>query len=221
MLRAAVIAVLVALAGCASDTAVAPEPPEDNRPAACKVTPHYVDNSTKGTEFNFGGPQLRWHEFPVRVAFDSTTVSLVDDHTAWEAGILQGVHAWDVASGGAIGTISFVADLATADIVVRLISFDDDDCLWLNCLGVVSYEADGRYLQHAYIFLFPEAVTWTRDKVAQITAHEMGHALGMMFHSTDAADLMYYQALPRPVAERYPWITPSDLNTMTILYCTG
>lgn len=213
---------MLAPLGCARDAGIASprEPAADDRPAACKLTPNYVDNSVRGTEFDFGGPRLRWREFPVTVALDSTTLSLIEDRTAWETGILQGVHAWDVATGGAIGTFSFVADPLTADIVVRLSAYVEDDCKLQNCLGVVSHEEDGRYLRHANIILFPEAVAWTRDKIAQITAHEMGHALGLMFHSTDSSDLMYYRGLRLPVPEQYPWITASDLNTMTILYCT-
>ena len=53
--------------------------------------------------------------------------------------------------------------------------------------------------------------------VANIVGHEMGHAFGVLQHSTDPSDLMFGSRNQKRAS--YPWITVRDLNTMSEAYC--
>ena len=216
-MRFAVIAAVAALliAACGDSPA---EPTRESTPIACNPWPNYA--SSNGA-WLFGGRLLRWREFPVRVAFDTTTLSFVTDSIPWTEGIPLGIRAWDVATQGKIGSTRFITSPDSADIVIRLAPFagEDSDCFFLACLGETLEQSGGGFLVHATIVLYADAVQWSREKVAQITAHEMGHALGVLLHSESKADLMYFSELVVPTADEYPWITQRDLNTMAIAYC--
>lgn len=213
----ALVAMTIAIGSCGGDAPVAPTKQREDVPSACRVVPNYAGNV--GSEQIFGGELLRWRAFPLRIALDTASLSRVKDRDAWKDGIARGVRAWSAASQGTVGTTVWVTDLATAEIVVRLLDYVADDCLLLNCWGNVAHDAVGRYLQHARINLYPEAGRWSADKIAQVTIHEMGHALGVFIHSREPGDVMYGLQLPPPAAGGYPWISASDLNTMAIAYC--
>lgn len=212
--RLVAVALIAATASCGSDSPSAPA--LESLPALkCSAVPNYAMNT------DLGGRLERWEAFPLTVAIDSSSMALVESWTVWRMGIELGLRAWADATNGALGTTRLVSDASTADIVVRVSTVDpDSDCSSLDCRGEVTTQVYGGRMHRAVLLLYPEArTTWTRDKVAQVTAHEMGHALGILLHSFDPADLMWGGGLGPPVIERYPWITPADLNTLAYAYC--
>lgn len=219
----------VACSACVASDSTGPEArertPVDHLP--CENTPNYADWSPDSIGSH------RWAVFPLRVAIDRASMAVAGPkEDLYGAAIPLGLEAWARATGGRLGSVVTDFDLEDADVVVRLVDGIVTDEDWMA--GALFGQWGG--LPGGEILLYPKALqahawwleensdgAWTdssdfADLVTRLTAHEMGHALGIDRHSRDPADVMS-QGLRNVLTGSYPWITGSDLNTLYIVYC--
>jgi predicted Zn-dependent protease len=194
--------------------------PELSSLGPCCVRPNYLYR-TESRPLLF-----RWEQFPLQVSVDTASLRMVrGQEQGYRDGIVDGLGAWADATRGVIGRVNVGFDLATADIRLHLSTYGlDDECANLGCRGSFSHDevVSDRVLRKGVIELFPQAIDLrslsARAIIGRLVAHEMGHALGLMFHSDDPLDLMG----GGPAAgfgEPYPWASSRDLNTMMTAYC--
>lgn len=184
------------------------------------MVPNYVDS---------GGRLLRWEQFPVRVSIDRASLAIVGDGIgAYERGIREGAVVWGLATGGAIGQVDVGFDVPDAELVVRMRESDDDpDCVLFDVCRNGFVDANvvefGRLLRRGTIVLVRDQIqrsaTDLQPFIAKLVGHEMGHALGLFFHSEDPADLMYPRSNLAAAGRLYPWVSERDLNTIGTAYC--
>ena len=189
--------------------------------APCCIAPNYVSEPFWLLR--------RWETSPVRVSIDSQSLSIAaDEAPVYLEAIKEGLAVWSAATNGAIGAVEVDLDLAAADLVLKLSHPEgaDDDCYFLSCHGrFAEGVVDGRFIRSGTILLYPANVgnlypaDFLRRSVAQLTGHEMGHALGLALHSNDERDLMFGRTLSAKAQAAYPWVTERDLNTMGTAYC--
>ena len=124
---------------------------------------------------------------------------------------------WVNASNGKI-TVVFVAEKTDADITSR----------WINDMsqarnpaegGDVRPQADAKGLKNAEITLLTVSPSkdakLTPNWVSWFTHHEVGHALGLLGHSPNANDIMYFSA---PQYDKKPELSARDIKTIDMLY---
>jgi tetratricopeptide (TPR) repeat protein len=129
----------------------------------------------------------------------------------------QAFDDWQSAASGKI-SIVFVNDKKKADITTR----------WSNDLkqivsaaegGDAKYHGTSKGLTNVSITLLtvdPSSTTkLTANTVSWITHHEVGHALGLLGHSPDSKDIMYFCA---PHADKPAALSDRDARTIVKLY---
>src|SRR3990172_672377 len=169
-----------------------PSPPPSAPPspalpplASCGALPNY---------FNPGGPFTRWERFPLRLSIDSASLPFAPSElfVAYVKGIREGAVVWSRASGEAFGILSEVgSNLQNADITVR-VDQPVGEALLFGTEGEVELLQLGsaRIIRRARILLYPSnfpplSPPELQAYVANIVGHEMGHAFGVLQHSTD------------------------------------
>jgi predicted Zn-dependent protease len=163
-------------------------------------TPNYA---TESGVFN----TVRWERFPLAVWIDASSVQDADEMSDLRAGLSE----WSDATGGVLG-VQFVEKGEDADIMVKLVD---------RIQG-----ANGRtrfaWTDHGFARLATIEVVhaqWSRGNVGiksrtvqRDAAHEMGHALGIMRHTTKPGTIM----LPDAAVDNP---SPLDVNTIKAKYC--
>jgi len=162
------------------------------------------------------GGLARWASMPVRVYIKPATE--VSGYRSEYADLLKQAFAdWEQASEGKV-KIEFVEDPAKAQLT----------CSWTNTTKdavsaaegghtVVIPDAKGNIL-NANVSLLTVPVTGTEinsNYALRVDLHEIGHAFGILGHSTNPADLMFPSVLPgdKPVS-----LTSRDVKTLVDLY---
>jgi predicted Zn-dependent protease len=176
----------------------------------CGVTPSFADRT-----------QLkRWERFPVEVYVDASSLPLELRQTYLE-GIERGVGLWSEATGGKIGSVHLNYDRPDSPISVSL----SHDPLPDRAIGSTELKFAGSRLLSAAVSLTRsqfEGTAFLAHDVANTTAHEMGHALGIVEHSPHAEDKMWIAGNFGVHNEGWDperLITPRDVNTLEEAYC--
>ena len=185
--------------------------------AACGTEPNYVGEVDS---LEHSVVLYRRERFPLRVSIagDSDTQSYLE-------AIKMGLVVWSVSTNGTIGTVDIGIDAQEADLSVRVGTHPTYDCRvhkWHGMFADAEHPSR-RILRGGTIYICPENFRATPSDVllvAKLVGHEMGHALGIGGHSTDAGDLMYDgDVLVTAPANSYPWVSKRDLNTLGTAYC--
>jgi predicted Zn-dependent protease len=182
------------------------------------VEPNYAHLATSA------GPLMRWERFPIRVSVDTASLALAADLKAvYLDAIMDGLQLWPGATADSIGRASVTLGEAQSDLRIRLGTYGSaDDCDMLECWGDFGPDQTefGRFIRKGTITLYPQAIRFgagpAREVIARLVGHEMGHALGLGFHSDAPTDVMWSRPAQSLVT---PWISSRDVNTMLIAYC--
>jgi hypothetical protein len=202
------VLLLVASTGCKGGS---PAGPDDEVPiyGACDVQPTYVGE----VDLN------RWPSFPLAYFFDAASFPsefLEEYRTA----ITDGIRRWDAATANELGAVVEVEDRGTADFVIIYDEVSPAPAIAFTVHstgtpflagGEIHYVArgtregedllrEGRISQQTFLRV-----------ISSIAAHEMGHLMGIIGHSSREDVLMGSQLHDTP--------TTLDLNTLIRAYC--
>ena len=176
----------------------------------CGMTPSFA-----------GETQLkRWESFPVEVYVDASSLPEELRRTYLE-GIARGVGLWSEATRGKIGAVRLNTDRPESPISISLSSEQLPD----RALGATELKFRGRHLTSASVLLTRsrfEGTAFLAQDVASTTAHEMGHALGIVDHSPHPGDKMWVSGnfgVHNEGRDPEQLITPRDINTLEEAYC--
>lgn len=169
--------------------------------SATSYTPNYAGDVGMTSLYH-------WIGFPVNVSFVNSSGwsavknnAIANAETVWNAKSGNQIRFNEIASGGKI-TVEFL----------------DTDVVSGDAVGLTTVSYRGTELLTAQVQVAASDILGrprSQKELNQITAHEIGHALGIGGHSTDTADLMYpYVLSSTPTAP-----TNSDWNTMRTAYC--
>ncbi len=156
-----------------------------------------------------------WH-MPLKV-YIAPTDNIEGFPSQYDALLRQSFYDWEKASNDKI-KFRFVENKNDSDI----------DCFWTNNAEEVGNGVENGFtvtktrlgtIAHSHIALrakeqegnFP----FTANTIFTTCRHEIGHALGIMWHSPNPADLMYFTT---PTADIEKTITERDRNTLKELY---
>ena len=151
---------------------------------------------------------VRWERFPLTVWIDSSSVRDTDELSDLRAGL----SAWSDATRGVLG-VTFVQKEKGAQIGVRMVDKLD------GANGLTRYTViDRGFARRATIQIVharwagSQFVQYRSRTVQRDAAHEMGHALGIAWHTTTPDTIM----LPNAAVD-IP--SPQDVNTIKAKYC--
>lgn len=161
----------------------------------------YFANISKFT----GGSVARWTNFPVLIHLP------MGSPANWHKTLQDSVESW-----GKFIPVRVAQPSETADIEIA----------WINhlpprSLGQTNLEVfNGRMRVTVYLLRPSYYLPNTSDKtLRKVAEHEVGHAIGIFGHSSDARDLMFAMENANPKdATKSGDITPRDLNTLRKIY---
>jgi tetratricopeptide (TPR) repeat protein len=129
----------------------------------------------------------------------------------------QAIDDWANASDGKIA-FTFMPTEQDADMIVKW-SNDISKVISPAEGGDARYRGDGAGMKHVDITLLtidPSPTDRLSDAVVSwVCHHEIGHGLGLIGHSPDPKDIMYFCA---SISAALPQLTPRDKNTLVKLY---
>jgi hypothetical protein len=150
----------------------------------------------------------RWERFPITIWIDPSTVRDAEEMSNLRAGL----SSWSEATGGVLG-VSFLQTEQDAQIKVRVVDM-------LEGANGMTYHfvVDHGFLRGATIDIVrprwagTPLAEYRSSLVSRLAAHEMGHALGIVRHtSTPGTMMLPISATDSPA--------PLDVNTIKAKYC--
>lgn len=212
--RSVGLGLLIVALACRGGSPAGPDPlppTGDEVPiyGSCGVEPNYVGQVSLN----------RWRSFPLAYYFDAAafSVEFLDDYGP---AIRDGIGRWDAATENELGAVIEVQDPAAADFVItyRAITPLAATARAFHATGT-PFLAGGEIVYNPTGMregeelardggISPEAF---RRGISGIAAHEMGHLLGIIGHSTRGDVLMGPEFRDAP--------TIYDVNTLMHAYC--
>jgi predicted Zn-dependent protease len=176
----------------------------------CGIVPSFAD----ATQLK------RWASFPVEVYVDIPSLPEELRQTYLE-GIARGVGLWSEATRGKIGSVRLNYDRPESPISISL----SHEPLPDHAIGSTEIKFTGSRIVSAAVSLTRsqfEGTAFLAQDVASTTAHEMGHALGIVDHSPHPEDKMWVSGnfgVHNEGRDSEHLITPRDVNTLEEAYC--
>lgn len=162
----------------------------------------------------------RWERFPVDLNIDLGSFP-ESVRGAYREGVERGVRLWAEATYGRIGAFRIHYDRPGSPVTIALSSTPLPD----NAIGstALTYTADRIVSASVQLTrsLF-EGTPFLANDVASTTAHEMGHALGIVEHSPYPEDKMWVSGnfgVHNEGRDPLNLLTPRDVNTLSEAYC--
>ncbi len=139
----------------------------------------------------------------------------VQPSTKYTSTVYNAFREWETAAGGCIHFVQANKE-STANIRVYFVPKVGD-----GLAGNTTHRSAGKYMLSAnieigYIVPGSKNKTLSRKSVFAIALHEIGHALGIMGHSSNRNDIMYHttDVIGIHASNR-------DISTIREFYCTG
>jgi hypothetical protein len=178
--------------------------------ASCNVQPSFASET-----------QLkRWQSFPIGVRVDLGALPEAL-HTIYREGIERGIGLWEEATFGRIGVFSINYSGADTRVALSLA----EGALPDNALGITELTFRNELIVSANVQLTRshyEGTAFLVNDVANTTAHEMGHVLGIVDHSPFPEDKMWVAGnfgIHNQGNDPLSLLTTRDINTLQEAYC--
>ena len=178
--------------------------------ASCDAEPNFAS----ATELK------RWRRFPISVYIELG--DLPEPLGAlYRQGVLRGIGLWAEATAGRIGTFRLSESRDDADVEISLTEEELPD----RAMGSTELTFTEDHIVGARVRLRRSAFERTpflAHDIANTTAHEMGHALGIVDHSPFPEDKMWVAGnfgIENQARDPLSLLTPRDINTLEQAYC--
>lgn len=193
-----ILAFMPGLAVCSGGGPSNPTPPI-SYPGVCNLKPNFILQ----VRLN------RWRNFPLHYLIIET--GFPTDKREWlQQYIINGVSSWATESNGTIGSIIPVSHVNEADFLILAENLENIGAHTTHSTGT-PFLRDGRIVFNIGTL---ERLYDSDDSIllSALAAHEMGHLLGIIGHSSEPNTLMRIPLqAPKP--------TPTDINTLSHAYC--
>lgn len=202
------VAFVAAAAACKG---ASPAGPDGEVPiyGACDVQPTYVNEVALN----------RWPSFPLTYIFDAASFP-AEFLEEYESAIAAGIRRWDLATANQLGAVEEVEDRGTADFVIIY-----DEVSTAPAIAFTVHSTGTPFLAGGEIHYVARGTREGEDLlregrisrqtflrvISSIAAHEMGHLMGIIGHSSREDVLMGPELHDAP--------TTLDLNTLIRAYC--
>jgi len=200
--------VALALVGCT------PLPTSRNTPpeilSSCNAEPSFV-SATK---------LKRWQRFPVSVYVDLGAVPGAL-RESYREGVERGIHLWAEATEGRLGTFAISDTRSDAKVELLLTEGSLPD----SAVGITELTFTDEVIVRASVRLSRshyERTPFLANDVANTTAHEIGHVLGIVDHSPFPEDKMWVAGnfgVHNQARDPLSLLTLRDVNTLQQAYC--
>ena len=199
--------VVLALVAC---TPLPTEPGIHEALAVCGAQPNFATET-----------QLkRWQSFPVDVYVDLDALP-VGFREIYREGVERGIGLWEEATAGRIGAlrVSYRHDDSPVRLSVTADRLPD------NAMGITELTFTQERIVRANVQLTRshyEGTAYLVNDIANTTAHEMGHVLGIVDHSPYPEDKMWASGnfgVHNQGRDPLSLVTLRDVNTLQEAYC--
>lgn len=184
---------------------------------------NYIENAP------MDGQILRWDvsKFPLWVYFKNNSTNAP---SYFIPTIQQAFLQWQGTSGHLV-SFNFTDDEKKANIVVSINpSTDMKQCSQAGCKYTVAYtipDIGGDFLKKMDIFFYDSnnfGQPFSQKEIFNTAIHEIGHALGVMGHSSNPDNIMFMETNPNErsyfesLRSDFQSLSQADLNTLSLLY---
>jgi hypothetical protein len=178
--------------------------------AACGVQPNFATHT-----------QLkRWKSFPVDVYVDLGALP-ENTHDIYREGVQRGIDLWAEATAGRIGAfrVSYSRSDSPVTIAVTRGALPD------GAIGITQLTFTHELIARADVQLARshyEGTPFLVNDIANTTAHEIGHVLGIVDHSPFPEDKMWVSGnftIHNHANDPLSLLTSRDINTLQQAYC--
>lgn len=179
------------------------------------VGDNYIDKVTEK------GQVIRWQNvsMPLKIYLQTNPRKAKTFQNSYLSAVKRGIEKWAKGTDGLL-SFTYVKDPAQADIKITWREILDtklagSDAGTAYTAGVTTPEYSGNELYAMAIVLTttdPNGKPHKIPDIEKVTTHEMGHALGIMGHSTDQNDIMFANSMSDGS------VSTRDANTMILLY---
>lgn len=175
-----------------------------------------------GAQPNFASQtQLkRWRSFPIDVHVDLSALPEATN-AIYREGVERGIDLWARATAGRIGVFRVSYERADSPITISVAPGALPD----SALGITELTFTSDLIVRADVQLTRshyEGTPFLVNDVANTTAHEMGHVLGIVDHSPHPEDKMWVSGnftIRNHSHDPLSLLTARDINTLRQAYC--
>ena len=188
-----------------------PTEPDSTQPlASCGAQPNFASET-----------QLkRWQSFPVDIYVDLGVLPEAV-RGIYREGVEKGIRLWSEATTGRIGEfrVSYRRSHSPVTLSVTRGALPD------NAIGITELTFTDERIVNADVQLTRshyEGTPFLVNDIANTTAHEMGHVLGIVDHSPFSEDKMWVSGnftIHNQGNDPLSLVTPRDINTLQEAYC--
>ena len=181
---------------------------------------NYIENTPTA------GNIVRWNtkSFPLKIYISNDSEKYLPEY--YNEVIFKALNQWKISTG--FITYDTVGKYNDADITIIIKSIPKDICKNKKCsytVGLTTPEYNGNTLKRMNITLYatnPANQFFTDKELYNTMLHELGHAFGIMGHSSNSDDLMYMSSSGNTdytnFRSSFQYLTSNDINTVKLLY---
>lgn len=178
--------------------------------AACGAQPNFATET-----------QLkRWQHFPVEIYVDLSAIP-APVQSIYREGVERGIELWSQATAGRIGQFRVSYSRSDSPVTLSVTRGTLPD----NAIGITELTFTDDLIVRADVQLTRsqyERTPFLINDIANTTAHEMGHVLGIVDHSPFPEDKMWVSGnftIHNQADEPLTLVTSRDVNTLQEAYC--
>lgn len=158
---------------------------------------------------------MRWRldQMPLSIHLPRPPEDMFEDADAVFDVVRDGITDWEDVGADGVPSFEFVEDAESAEVAFYWLPQATSNWIGKANYGVrpgrLQFKVDQVFVTARYVDGSPAPLS----NLYHTVLHEMGHALGMMGHSTEPGDIMY-----STIGPAQDGLTDRDRNTLRLLY---